>query len=162
MKQKLFLSVMAIAFGVLSVSAQNEQKLVVKAGKTEHITVANDMNIVLLAGNEADGSISMDGRASEKLDIKLSNNTMHISSLKHSKKENLTVYLYVNNLKTITVESNSTVKTIGVLNAPALKAFVDSDAMVHLKTKGDIKAYSLYGGEIKVKYISENLLAGHR
>jgi hypothetical protein len=162
MKQKLFLSVMAIAFGVLSVSAQNEQKLVVKAGKTEHITVANDMNIVLLAGNEADGSISMDGRASEKLDIKLANNTMHISSLKHSKKENLTVYLYVNNLKTITVESNSTVKTIGVLNAPALKAFVDSDAMVHLKTKGDIKAYSLYGGEIKVKYISENLLAGHR
>ncbi|MGZ5220455.1 MAG: GIN domain-containing protein [Chitinophagaceae bacterium] len=159
MKQKLFLSFMAIAFGVLSASAQNEEKLVVKAGKSEHITVASDMNIVLLAGNESDQSISMDGSASDKLDLKLSNNAMRISSVRQSKKEKLTVYLYVNNLKSITVESNSTVKTIGVLNAPALKAFVDSDAMVHLKTKGDIKAYSLNGGEIRVKYISENLLA---
>lgn len=162
MKQKLFLSFMAIAFGVLLASAQNEQKVVVKAGNTEHITVANDMSIVLLPGNESDQSISVDGSASDKLDLKLSNNTMRISALRQSKKEKLTVYLYVNNLKTITVENNSTVKTIGALNTPALKAFVDIDAMVHLKTKGVIKAYSLNGGEIKVKYISENLLAGRR
>jgi hypothetical protein len=37
--------------------------------------------------------------------------------------------------------------------------FVDGQAMVHLKTKGDIKAYPLNDSKIKVKYLSENLLA---
>ena len=32
---------MAIAFSVLSVSAQNEEKLVVNAGNTEQISIAN-------------------------------------------------------------------------------------------------------------------------
>ena len=54
MKQKFILSIMAIAFSVLSVSAQNEETLVVNAGNTEHITIANDMNIVLMPASEAD------------------------------------------------------------------------------------------------------------
>jgi|SRR5688500_5588199 len=160
MKQKFFLSFITIAFSVLSASAQNEEKLVVKAGNVEHISIANDMNIVLVPGEDSDRSIALDANASGKLNLKLSGNSLTIESLKQPPgKEKLTVYLYVNNLKTLTVENNSSVKTIGVLKSTNLEVFVDGQAMVHLKTKGDIKAYPLNDGEIKVKYLSENLLA---
>jgi len=157
MKQKFILSIMAIAISVLSVSAQNEEKLVVNAGNTEHINIANDMNIVLMPASEADRSISMDAKAAEKLNLRISNNSMTISPVKQSmSREKLTVHLYVNNLKTLTVEDNSTVNTVGVLDTPKLDVFVDGKAMAHLKTNGDIKAYPLNGGgEVKVKYLSD-------
>jgi hypothetical protein len=160
MKQKFFLSFMAIAFSVLSASAQNEEKLVVNAGNVEHITIANDMNIVLMPETGNDKLISLDANASEKPGFGISDNSMTISLLKQpTRKEMLTVYLYVNKLKTITVESNSTVKTIGVLDTPRLEVFAGSRTKVHVKTNGDIKAHSLNDSEIKVRYLSENLLA---
>jgi sucrose-6-phosphate hydrolase SacC (GH32 family) len=118
------------------------------------------MNIVLMPGTETNRSISLDANAAEKLSLGISGNSMTVSLLEQtSRKEKLTVYLYVNKLKTIKVESNSTVKTTGVLDTPKLEVFVDSQSKVHLKTNGDIKAHSLNGGEIKIRYLSENLLA---
>ena len=148
---------MPIAFSVLSASAQIEEKLVVHAGNTEHLTIANDMNVVLMPGSENDRSISLDALASEKLNLKLSNNSMTISSIReHAGREKLTVLVYVNGLKTITVEDNSTVETIGVLQTPKLDVYVEGDARVHLKTNGAVKAYPVYsGGEVKVKYLSD-------
>jgi len=161
MKQRFFLSFIAIAFSVLSASAQNEEILVVNAGNVERITIANDMNIVLMQAAYNDRSISMDANASEKLGLSLSNNSMTISLVKQpSKKEKLTVYLYVNNLKMIMVERNSTVETIGILNTPKLEIYVDGEAKAHLKTNGAVKAYSLNDAEIKVRIKSERLLAG--
>ncbi len=148
---------MAIAFGVLSVSAQNQETLVVNAGNTENITIANDMNVVLMPASEAGRSISMDANAAEKLNLRISNNSMTISQVIQSlSKEKLTVHLYVNNLKTLTVENNSNVKTIGVLDTPKLDVFVDGNAMVHLTTNGAIKAYPLDGDEeVKVRVLSD-------
>jgi hypothetical protein len=157
MKQKFILSIMAIAFSVLSVSAQHEETLVVNAGNTENITIANDMNIVLMPASEADRSISMDAKAAEKLNLRIANHSMKISQVMQSlSKEKLTVHLYVNNLKALTVENNSNVKTIGVLDTPKLDVFVDGKAMVHLKTNGAIKAYPLDGDEeVKVRVLSD-------
>lgn len=160
MKQRFFLSFIAIAFSLLSASAQKEENLVVNTGNVEHISVANDMNIVLVPGANADKSISLDANAVQKLGLKLLNNSLTISSLRQpSGKEKLTVYLYVNNLKTLTVEKHTNVKTMGVLNTPKLDVFVDGEATVHLKTKGEIKAWSLNDAEIKVKYLSQKPLA---
>jgi Putative auto-transporter adhesin, head GIN domain len=157
MKQKFILSIMAIAFSVLSVTAQSQEALVVNAGNTENITIATDMNVVLMPASEADRSISMDAKAAEKLNLRIANNSMTISPVKQSmSKDKFTVHIYVNNLKTLTVEDNSNVKTIGVLDTPKLDVFVDGKAVAHLKTNGDIKAYPLNGGgEVKVKYLSD-------
>lgn len=157
MKQKFILSIMAIAFSVLSVSAQHQETLVVNAGNTENITIATDMNVVLMPASEADRSISMDANAAEKLNLRISNNSMTISQVMQSlSKEKLTIHLYVNNLKTLTVENNSNVKTIGVLDTPKLDVFVDGKAIVHLKTNGAIKAYPLDGDEeVKVRVLSD-------
>lgn len=148
---------MAIAFSVLSVSAQNEEKLVVNAGNTEQISIASDMNVILMPGAETEQLISLDAKAAEKLNVTVSNNSMMISLVRRpSATEKLTVYLYVNKLKKITVEDNSTVTTVGVLQTPKLDVYVEGDAIAHLKTNGDIKAYPLNGGEeIKIKYLSD-------
>ena len=160
MKQKFFLAFIAIAFGALTGVAQKQENLVVNTGNVEHITIANDMNIVFVPAADTDRSMSLDANAAQKLGISLSNNSLTISALKQpSRKEKLTVYLYVNNLKTITVENNTNVKTMGVLNTPKLDVFIDGGATVHLKTKGDVKAWSLNDTEIKIKYISQNRLA---
>lgn len=157
MKQKFILSFLVIAFGVLSVSAQSQEQIVVNAGNAEHVNIANDMDVVLLPGEYTDQSISLNPEASKSISLGLSNNSLTISPLKQvSGKERLKVFLYVNNLKTISVENNSLVKTIGVLDAPKLEVFVDSNATVHLKTNGEVKAHSLSDTEIKVKYISDN------
>lgn len=160
MKQKLFLSFLAIVVSVLSVSAQSEKKLVVNAGNLEHIIIANDMNVILMPGTVKDRSISMDANAAAKLDFKFSNNTMMISPVRPSK-EKLTLQLYVNDLKTVTVGNNTVVKTEGILNSAKLDVYVEGVARIHLKSKGSIKAHSLDDAEIKVKYTPENLIAKH-
>lgn len=159
MKQKFILSFVAITFGVLIAAAQDEEKLVVNAGPAEHIRIAADMNVVLMQAKEADKSMSMDIDAFEKLNLQLSKNSLTISSANESIKERPTVFLYVNNLKTLTVESNSTVNTAGVLNARQVDVFVEGATRVHLKTKGEVKAHGLDNREIKVKYLTENWLA---
>jgi Putative auto-transporter adhesin, head GIN domain len=160
MKQKFILSLMAIAIGVLSASAQGEEQIVVNAGNAEHINIANDMDVVLLPGQHTDQSISLNGEATKSISLRLSDNSMTISPLRQlSRKERIKVYLYVNNLKTISVESNSLVKTIGVLDAPKLEVFINSDSRVHVKTTGDVKAHSLSDTEVRVKYLSDNRIA---
>lgn len=159
MKKRFFLSFISIAIVVLSASAQKQESPVVNTGNIEHIIIENDMSIILVPGEGTDRSISLNANAAEMIGVRLSNNSLKISALrKPLRKEKLTVYLRVNNLKTITVENNTTVKTIGVLKSPELKVFIDGEAMVHLKTNGDIKAYSLNDREIKIKYLSEDLL----
>ena len=88
----------------------------------------------------------------------MSGNTLQISP--GSGKVN-TVYLYVTNLKTIKVESNSQVETIGMLNAPLVDIYVDGKSKVHLRTNGVINAHGLNGADARVKYKSPNPLAKH-
>lgn len=159
MKQKFILSFVAIVFGVLFASAQDDEKLVVNAGSAEHIRIAANMNVVLMQAKEADKSMSMDIDAFEKLNLQLSKNALTISSANESRREKPTVFLYVNNLKTLTVEANSTVNTAGILNARQVDVFVEGSTRVHLKTNGEVKAHGLDNREIKVKYLSENWLA---
>lgn len=160
MKQKLILSFVAIASAIFSASAQTEEQVVVNAGNAEHVTIASDMDVVLIPGAHTDQSISLNPEAAKNLSLRLSNNAVTISPLKQiSRRERLKVFLYVNNLKTISVENNSTVKTIGVLNTPKLEVFVDPDAMAHVKTNGDVKASSLSDAEVHVKYLMDSRLA---
>lgn len=159
MKQKFILSIFAAAFSILSASANPEEKLAVNAGTVENITVASDMNVVLIPVQNNDGKISLDPTASGKLNVKLSGNNLYLSLVRRpSGKEKTTVYLYVSNLKTITVENNSQVKTLGIINAPKIDVYIDGESTVHLRSNGEIEAHSLNDSEIKIKYLSERPL----
>ena len=153
---------MAIVVGVLSVSAQDDERLVVNVGNIDNINIANGLDIVLVPGTSTNKSVSLNAEASGVLNMELSDNSLSISPLKHiTRKERLIVYVYVNNLKTITVENNSHVKTIGVLDSPKLDVFIEGNATAHLKTSGEIQAHSLSDAEIQIKYLSAMPLAKH-
>ena len=149
MKQKLFLLIVAMATAVLSASAQGEQTLTVNAGNLENIVISNDMHVVLLSAPVNETSFSMSADAAELLNLRLSRNTLQIS--RGPKRAN-TVYLSVTNLKTLRVESNSQVETIGILNARKVEVFVDGRSRAHLRTNGIINAHALDDTELRIKY----------
>lgn len=160
MKQKFFLSFLAIAFTALSAFAEDPERLILTVGNVEHLNIQDNIDVVLLQGPSGDNAIVLDQNASSKLDLKLSGKTLVIAAHRYlSKKQKFTVYVYVNNLKTITVEGNSQVKTEGSLNTEKLDVFVDGDTKVHLRTNGVIKAHSLNDSIIDVKYITGSPLA---
>ena len=159
MKKKILFLVIAIVLVVLSVSAQNDDRLVVNAGNAGHIRIESNMNVILMPATGDQQSISLNEKASQELGLKLSGNSVTISVVGHSINEKLTVYMYVSNLESITVENNTTVTTVGVLNTPRLDVFVDGGATAHLKTNGEVRAHSLNGGAVKVKDLSKNQIA---
>src|SRR3989337_4127830 len=116
MKQKFFLAFLAIAFTILSASAENPERLILNAGSVEHLSIQDNMDVVLLQGAADDHSIILDQNVSDKLNLKLSGKTLVIAAQSDlSKKQKFTVYVYVNKLKTITVDGDSQVKTEGSL-----------------------------------------------
>ena len=149
MKQKLFLSFVAIVTGALSASAQSDQTLTVNAGNMENIVISSDMHVVLLSAPVNETSFSMSAGAAELLSLRLTGNTLQISQ--GTKKAN-TVYLSVSNLKTLKVESNSQVETIGILNAPKVEVYVDGRSKAHLRTNGIINAHGLNDADVRLKY----------
>ena len=155
MKQKFLLSLLAIAFTALSAAAADPERLVLTVGNVEHLNIQDNIDVVLVQGAPDNNVIIMDQNASEKLNIRLSNKKLIIAAQNHSpKKQRVTVYVYVNKLKTITVDGDSHVKTEGSINADKLDLFVGDDAQVHVKTNGQIKAHALNDAEINVKYLS--------
>ena len=149
MKQKLFSSIIAIALSVLTAAAQNERAVSVNAGRIENIVVASNLHIVLLSAPSNETAFTMSADAAEMLNLKLSGNSLQISPASGNVRK---VYLYVTNLKTIKVESNSQVETIGMLNTPQVDVYVDGMSKAHLRTNGIVNAHGLNDAEARVKY----------
>ena len=154
MKHKLILSIVLMVFTTLSVAAMPGEKLVINAGNTGHITISGNLDIILVQGYEQ--SVLVNAVVSEKISLKFSNNTLSISRSSFSSGETITVYVYVYALKTLQIENDATVRTVGVINSPTVDLMIGGEARVHLKTNGTVKPRSIYGTEIKVEYISEN------
>lgn len=92
---------------------------------------------------------------SEQLNLRLSNKKLVIAAeRRHAKNKRLTVYVYVNKLKTITIEGDSQVKTLGSLDTGKLDVFIDGDAQVHLRITGVINAHALNDSSVTVKYLT--------
>lgn len=156
MKRKFFLSLLAIGFTVLSASATPDpERLVLTVGNVEHLSIEDNIDVILIQGAPDNYSIMMDQNTSDKLNLRLSNNKLAISLRKNvSKKEKFTVYVYVNALKTVTLDGDSELKTFGSLHSPKIELFIGGDAKAHVRSTGQIKAYALDDAEINVTYVS--------
>lgn len=160
MKQKFFLSLMAIAFAAFSANAEEPKRLILTVGNVEHLNIQDNIDVVLVQGAPDDNVILMDQNASALLNVRVANKKVVVGTQGHSlKKQKLVVYIYVNKLRTITVEGSSQVRTEGSLNAEKLDLFIDSGAKVHLKTRGVIKAYSLNDANLDITYLQGQPLA---
>ena len=87
MKRKFILSIVAAVAGVITVSAQGEERLVVNAGNIEHVTIANDLNVILVPSENVTNSVSLDPVSSDKLDLKLTKNRLFISAARPSREK---------------------------------------------------------------------------
>lgn len=156
MKQKLFLSLLVVAFGILPALANEPTRVFLNAGRVEHVNILGDMEIILLQAPRDNHSIILGQDASEQINLRLSNKTLFISERKGNARNKTVVYLYVSNLKSLTVDGDSQVKTLGSLETAKLDVFVDGYAKVHIRTTGTVKAHSLNDSELEVKYLSNS------
>lgn len=154
MKQKLILSLLVISIGILPSMAKEPTPVFLNAGNVEHINILSDMEVVLLQASDSRHSVILDQAAAGKINLRLSNKTLFISERKGTHREKTIVYLYVSNLKSLTVDGDSQVKTIGSLETGKLDVFVDGHAKVHIRTNGTVEAHSLNGSELDVKYVT--------
>jgi hypothetical protein len=158
MKKKIALSLLALTIGFLPALANETvpepSRIFLNAGNIENISILSDMEVVLLQAPTGDHSIILDKLATEKLNLRLSNKTLYISGKRGDQKQKTIVYLYVSNLKSLTVDGDSQVKTMGSLETGKLDVFVDGNAKVHIRTSGTVKAHSLNDSEVAVKYIT--------
>jgi hypothetical protein len=158
MKQKFFLSLLAIGFTVLSASATETpepERLVLTIGNVEHLSIEDNIDVILIQGAPDNYSLMMDQKTSEKLNLRLSKNKLVIAAQNGaSKKQKYLVYVYVNNLKTLTIEGDSQVKTFGSLKSDKIELYVGGDAHAHIRSTGKIKAHAMDNSEIDVKYIT--------
>ncbi|MFC0771947.1 GIN domain-containing protein [Terrimonas alba] len=155
MKQKLFSTLVAVAIGILSVAAGEPEKLNLNVGNIENIHIVDGIDVVLIQAPYEDNAIVLDQLTSEKLNVELSNKTLYIGKRAGKSKEKPVVHIYVNNLKNLTVNGGSDVKTFGTLKTGLLDVFVEGNSKVHIKTTGIVRPHSLNDAELKVTYLSK-------
>jgi len=158
MKQKIFLSVLAIGFFMLSANAQQEKALVVSAGQFKNISIADDMKVILTQAPPSAANVSIDKEASDKLRLTLSEGSLNISATKQIRRDYV-VYVLVNDLQKLTLGENIDLQTNGILNTSKLDVFVHAGSKAHLKTNGKIEAYALDDQEVSLKRVAGPLVA---
>ena len=156
MMQKLVLSIIAMTLAIFSVTAMPGERHVINAGNTEHIIISGDLNIILIAGPGTDQSMLVGSSVTDKLSLKFSQNTLAIAPANFGSSRNITVYVYVNVLRSLVIENDATVRTVGVINSPKLELMIGGEGKVHLKTNGVVNPTAIFDAEIKVDFISQN------
>ena len=135
------LSVFAIA------NAQEQEKEIIKfpvvigdAG-IRNITVANNIDLLLinaLGDEEVKTRVPQDKL--DKVRIFYSNGNLRVTSKGLlSRDERIPVYVYVNDLKQITLLGNAFVRTKDILEASNLKVFIENEGRIALKSTGKVK-----------------------
>jgi len=147
MKKIIFL--LFILAGTFSAFAQEEKKLVISAGQLKHLSLGNNMKVTLVNAKQVSNEVKSNLETFEKLNISVSNGTMHIENRRLSANDQ--VYVIVDDLQTLTIGQATTVNTEGILRSSQLKLFVTEGSMAYLRTHGKIHALSPDGYEVNIK-----------
>lgn len=151
MKRKFLIAVIGL-LGTFAAGAQTDKDMVIQAGSAKNIFLASDLHVVLRPAAATQTTLWVNEEASQNLRIQWSGASMRVEPIGSSVKE-ATVYLVVTDLQNLTLGQNVLVETQGILNAPHIHVFADADSKAFLKTRGRIKAESLWENEISVKHI---------
>lgn len=155
MNRKLILTIVATAIVALNAFSRGNGTVIINAAGIEHIAIAGDLQIILAPANGNQSSFEVDPDLVNHLNLHYSGNSLSIepSDMPGSKK--ITVYLYVNGLRSLTIEHAADVRTEGVINAPKLDLWIGGSARVHLKTNGTVNPMSMYDDDLKVMFKSK-------
>ena len=153
MKKILFV-LFAAVIGI-SAQSQEQDRLVISAGQLQHITLGEHMKVVLISSGSVQEQIKGDMKVFEKLSVSIIDGKMSIApGRKFSLSE--TVYVIVNDLKTLNVGEKTTVTTQGILNSGNIKVYVNQGAVAKLRSLGDVNGYSDDGVYVSVQKTQNN------
>ncbi|HEU4469757.1 MAG TPA: DUF2807 domain-containing protein [Flavisolibacter sp.] len=151
MKQKLFLFLLT-AMTALSAGAQ-EKQLVISAGETKHLHIADNLRIVLVQSEADDISVRFDNSLADKISVKVSGEEVFLEAKPYLSSKPL-IYVHVNGLSTLTAGENVDIETIGTLESKKIELFIHANSRAHLRTKGRILAYPTGDHSIVVKDVT--------
>lgn len=146
--KKIAALMIAITAGVLSLNAQEPERLTISAGQLKNISFGDRMKVVLVA-NASQSEVKGDMDALEKLNISVFNGSMNINPGK-GLGDNATVYVIVNDLQSLTLGQHTKVENEGILYSSRLKIFVQEGSIARLRTTGVVNAYSLDDLELSI------------
>ncbi|MES2848536.1 MAG: DUF2807 domain-containing protein [Bacteroidota bacterium] len=121
------------------------------------IQVEDGIDILLV--ESADKSIEFEGdeAAIAKVDWKIKDGVMHISSKKGSLRGKVKLIVNVNNLRELSVKDGSEVMSYGQLKSASLRIFLDGDAFISVKSSGNITLSNTGDTDLEVRRVEGNV-----
>lgn len=139
--KKILTMVTAIMFtatlpAVASGNQNNENKQVLYEMSFSKLFVQDGIEVILVESNSK--KIEFSGNDADKVDWKITNGQMVISSKKGTLKGKVKLLVNVSNLNEIFVKDGSVVSSQGRLNSNSLKIYLEGDAGISIKSAGTI------------------------
>ena len=118
------------------------------------IQVEDGIDIMLV--ESADKSIEFKGdeKSIAKVDWKIKNGVMHISSKKGSLRGKVRLIVNVNNLTELSVKDGSEVMSYGELKSASLRINLDGDAFVSVRSSGQITLQNTTDTDMEVRRVA--------
>lgn len=164
MKKTLLISATVLfAFG-FTASAQKEPtkakhvQPIPYSSSFNKIVVADGIDLELTEGTGKELSVKGSQRNVEKMDYRIEDGTLYLASKAGSLKNYVRVEVPVQNLRQLTINGNSLVKSNGNLNSPSLKIYVNGEAMVNVTNRGQISVNNSKEIELDIRKSSNGVL----
>ncbi len=115
------------------------------------IVIQDDIDLVIY--ENATSNIQFDGSTENiaKVEWKIKKGVLYINSKRGSLKNKVMVTIDVKKLSEISIEGNSSVRSLGVLNSNELNVYVKSQSYVALRSTGSINIINTSDSEMDVK-----------
>jgi hypothetical protein len=148
--KKIVLLLIVMAAGFLNLQAQEDNRLVISAAQMKNISLGDNMNVVLVSAQSSASEMKGADNVFERLNVAYHNGSMHVAPGRQFQADE-TVYVIVNDLKSLTIGQNTKVNTEGILYSNVIRVYVQDGSLARLRTTGDVKAYSLDDLEYSIR-----------
>ncbi len=163
--KKVFLISATVLFAfVFSASAQKEPTKQSYAQPISYnssfnkIVVEDGIDLVLTEGTSKELGVKGSRRNTEKMEYRIEDGTLYLGSRAGSLKNYVRVEIPVQNLRQLTINGDSWVKSKGNLNSVSLKIFVNGEAMVNVTNLGQISIQNSKDIELDIRKSSSGVL----
>jgi hypothetical protein len=158
MKRVLTIATAIILATTSTAFAGNNDNLVSKTTSYESsftkIQVEDGIDIMLVESAEKSIEFKGDEKAIAKVDWKIKDGVMYISSKKGSLRGKVKLIVNVNNLTELSVKDGSEVMSYGQLQSSSLKIYLDGDAFISVRSSGKISLSNTDFTDIEVRKIA--------
>lgn len=116
-----------------------------------HINVSRSIDLVLVQEDSSEGSVRMNDAASKKVEVSCKGNALNLrAKISWFSMQRLRIYVYVKDLQKISAEGNASVTTEGVLGSRQIAVLIDGNAVVSLRTKGNVEVSGVGDTEVSM------------